>query len=397
MLKVIELFAGIGSQTKALKNKNIAHEVVAIAEIDKYAIASYEAIHGKVSNLGDITNIEILPDCDLLTYSFPCQDLSIAGKGAGIKKGTRSGLLFEVERLLLVAKENNALPSYLLLENVKNLVGKNHKQDFDNWLIFLESLGYSNFWQVLNAKNYGIPQNRERVFVISTLKHLNYEFPKPKELQLFLKDFLEDEVDEKYYLSDKIITFFRENSIKQKEKGNGFRFSPKDGSGIAKAITTRSGSRMDDNFLEIPEATKKGYKEAYVGDSVNLAFPGSKTRRGRVGDKVAQTLTCNDTMGAVVCEQRSDEGLRFFKDNMCGSLRTTNSCGDKRILTENPLRIRKLTPLECWRLMGFSDTDFLKARSVGISNAQLYKQAGNSIVVNVLESIFEELFLKEYK
>ena len=153
-MKVIELFAGIGSQRKALDRLGINHEVAAIVEWDKYAYKSYEAIHGKTLNLGDIRKVEKLPYCDLLTYSFPCQDLSVAGKGAGIKEGTRSGLLYEVERLLKVYENK---PTYLLLENVKNLVGKQHKPDFDKWLLTLEQMGYSNYWQVLNAKHYGIP------------------------------------------------------------------------------------------------------------------------------------------------------------------------------------------------------------------------------------------------
>ena len=372
MIKVIELFSGIGSQTQALKNIGIDHKVVGISEIDKYAVTSYEAIHGEVNNLGDITKIEQLPFCDFLTYSFPCQDLSIAGKGAGIKKGTRSGLLFEVERLLLIAKQNDVLPSYLLLENVKNLVSKNHKHDFDNWLKFLESLGYSNFWQVLNAKDYRIPQNRERVFVVSTLKKINYKFPKPKQLEIFLKDLLETTVDEKYYLSeDKIHSISRWKAYQKPfEKVQGKN-------SIAPTLTARGAGEehsgmitYSDNLdnttnlqkecLRIKEATKKGYKEAYDGDSVNLEQPNSKTRRGRVGNQVAQTLTTSCNQGVV-----------------------------------NNYRIRKLTPKECWRLMGFDDEDFEKASQVN-SNAQLYKQAGNSIVVNVLEDIFEELFLKEH-
>ena len=147
-LRLIELFAGIGSQTQALKNIGVPHKVVAISEIDKYAIQSYEAIHGKVNNLGDIRGIEALPDADFWTYSFPCQDISVAGKGAGIKEGTRSGLLFEVERLLIQAAEDGTLPKYLLLENVKNLVSKKFKADFDRWLSFLSSLGYTNYWQI---------------------------------------------------------------------------------------------------------------------------------------------------------------------------------------------------------------------------------------------------------
>lgn len=135
-LRLVELFAGIGSQTQALKNIGVPHKVVGISEIDKYAIKSYEAIHGTANNLGDIRKIKALPAADLWTYSFPCQDISVAGKGAGIREGTRSGLLFEVERLLNTAAQEGTLPKYLLLENVKNLVSKRFKADFDSWLSF---------------------------------------------------------------------------------------------------------------------------------------------------------------------------------------------------------------------------------------------------------------------
>lgn len=208
MLKIVDLFAGIGSQSQALKNIGVEHEVTAISEIDKYAIKSYEALHGAVNNLGDITKISRLPEADLWTYSFPCQDISVAGKGKGLSKdsGTRSGLLWEVERLLNIAKEENILPKYLLLENVKNLVSKKFKADFDSWLSFLSSLGYANYWQVLNAKDYGIPQNRERVFVVSILgEHKPYVFPKKKELNLRLKDMIDQTVEEKYYLRESTI------------------------------------------------------------------------------------------------------------------------------------------------------------------------------------------------
>ena len=141
MIKVIELFAGIGSQTQALKNIGVEHQVIGISEIDKYCLISYEALHGKTHNFGNICNIKELPNADLWTYSFPCQDVSIAGKLGGITQGTRSGLLYEVERLLKVAEQNGTLPEYLLLENVKNLVSKRFKDDYNKWLLFLESLG----------------------------------------------------------------------------------------------------------------------------------------------------------------------------------------------------------------------------------------------------------------
>ena len=170
MLRVFEAFAGYGSQSIALRNSGIEYEVVAISEIDKYAIKAYEAIHGPTNNLGDISKIvpKDIPDHDLFTYSFPCQDLSVAGKQAGLGKETRSGLLYECEKVIEAKK-----PKYLLLENVKNLVGKKFKPQFEEWLSYLENLGYTNYWQVLNAKHYGIPQNRRRLFVIGIREDLS--------------------------------------------------------------------------------------------------------------------------------------------------------------------------------------------------------------------------------
>lgn len=164
MIKVNELFSGIGAFRKALENLEIPHEIIGISEIDKYAIKSYEAIYGETRNYGDISKIDKLDYANLWTYGFPCQDISVAGKGAGIVKGkTRSGLLYEVERLLLKSQKSDELPKYLIMENVKNLVSKKFIADFERWMKFLESLGYTNHWQVLNAKDYGIPQNRESV------------------------------------------------------------------------------------------------------------------------------------------------------------------------------------------------------------------------------------------
>lgn len=202
MLKVFEAFAGIGTQRMALRNLGIPHEVVAISEIDKFAIKSYEAIHGPVNNLGDISKInpDDVPDHDLFTYSFPCQDISVAGKQAGlcINSGTRSSLLWECQKVIHAKK-----PKYLLMENVKALVNKKHKLNFDKFLEWLEQEGYTNYWQVLNAKDYGVPQNRERVFCVSILgEHKPYIFPEKQELTIRLKDVLEDDVDEKYYLSE---------------------------------------------------------------------------------------------------------------------------------------------------------------------------------------------------
>ena len=199
-LKVFEAFSGYRSQSIALRNLGIKHEVVAISEIDKYAIKASEAIQGPVLNLGDISKIDVkdIPEHDLFTYSYPCQSISVAGKQEGMIKGkTRSGLLYECERII-----EHCRPKYLLLENVKNLVGKKFKPQFDEWLEYLEGLGYTNYWKILNAKDFNVPQNRERVFVVSILsEHRPYEFPKPMPLTKCISDILEDEVDEKYYMN----------------------------------------------------------------------------------------------------------------------------------------------------------------------------------------------------
>lgn len=561
-LRLIELFAGIGSQTQALTNIGVPHTVVGISEIDKYAIQSYKAMHGEVTNFGDIREIKSLPDADLWTYSFPCQDISVAGKGAGIKEGTRSGLLFEVERLLITASENGNLPKYLLLENVKNLVSKKFKADFDRWLAFLESLGYSNYWQILNAKDYGIPQNRERVFCVSIRgEHKPFKFPEKRELKLRLRDMIDEVVDEKYYLKESTIrsivnssfnsrrdsirkgddvaytilardfkgpqcvqvgevvggkwdkmhdisrrvyepdgisptvhcqqggntelkiaenfvlgggeedpvivamrgrnpdnpsdrtkgapleqrleaneqgicnsltTVQKDNLVMEKKRGSkeyvarrykefieekGYipemfvAYNKQEVDDIAPTITGQcscpSGSsavlklETDDvkvlapnnwghkagdgtatrerretdivpalqanagqtqqSYLKIKVATKQGYEKAEEGDYVNITFPSSKTKRGRVGRGIAQTLTCGD---------------------------------GNAIVTEN-VRIRKLTPRECLRLMGWNDEQIDKIAAVNVSATQQYRQAGNGIVVQVLEFIFKALFLGE--
>ena len=318
MLRVFEAFAGYGSQSIALRNLGIEYEVVAISEIDKYAIKAYEAIHGPTNNLGDICKIDPsdIPDHDLFTYSFPCQDLSVAGKQAGLGKGTRSGLLYECEKIIEAKK-----PKYLLLENVKNLVGKKFKPQFDEWLDYLKSLGYTNYWQVLNAKNYGVPQNRERVFIVSILgDHKPYEFPKPIPLDKCIADILEDKVGEKYYLSKEV-----------------------------------------------------GY--------IEIDLPCIAASRGRNPDNPS------DRTAGAPTEQR----LEF---NTKGTSNTITTVQKDNYVVETTYRIRKLTPRECFRLMGMRDDDIDKIQAASISNTQQYKMAGNSIVVNVLEEIFKNLFME---
>lgn len=440
MLKVLELFSGYGSQALALENLGLDF-TSDISEIDKYAIDAYNQIHGQTKNYGDICGIDEaeLPEYDLVTYSSPCQDFSIAGlqRGGDKDSGTRSSLLWECERIIRAVK-----PKYLLMENVKNLVGKKFLPCFKEWLRTLEELGYNNYWKVLNAKDYGVPQNRERVFGVSIRKDLNqtYLFPEPVPLKTRLKDLLEPEVDEKYYLPQEKVEALK---IKEKNVSNAVRCGGRgtlDGkhtwdvviaasrgrnpenpssreagipteqrmevnsSGVSNTLTTvqkdnlvmcvpintcSDGSSQAltahlhketandctkferhspaTGVLVIKANTKKGYEIASVGDSINLAFPKSENRRGRVGYGVAQTLqtTNEQVVLADNCPKCSCDGVR----------------------------IRKLTPRECWRLMGVKDEQF--DRLHGISKTQLYKMAGNSIVVDVLMAIFKNLLISD--
>lgn len=261
-IRVIELFSGIGSQAQALKNLGIPHKVVAISEIDKYAIAGYEAIHGPVNNLGDITKIKHLPDCDLITYSFPCQDLSIAGmkKGMAEGTGTRSALLWEVGRLLKDMREREALPEVLLMENVDAILNKENKPNFMRWIITLNDLGYVSSYKVLNAKDYGIPQNRDRCFMVSTLTKGTFRFPKKRELKTCLKDYLDKEVDEDYYLSQEKIAKYKAHAIKMEAQGMGLAWRPlslSDDGTVAHSILTKQ-DRSTTNFLIVAGTLEQG-------------------------------------------------------------------------------------------------------------------------------------------
>ena len=362
MLKVFETFAGVGSQRMALQNLGIPHEVVGISEIDKYALQSYQAIHDECPNYGDVSklNPQILPDFDLFTYSFPCQDLSVAGQGKGLIKGqTRSGLLYECERIIEVKR-----PKYLLLENVKNLVGKKFKPQFDEWLRYLESLGYTNYWKVLNAKDFDVPQNRERVFVVSVLgEHKPYQFPQPLPSIRRIKDVLEPVVEDKYY--------FKDRPFKLVNKGHQAEFLN---------MAFEQGSRIysEDHIMRTLGAKDRGQNNILVRAYVE----GLNNQNARVFDSEG-ICSALDTM------QGGHRQPKILEPTTQLSLFPI----DDLELTEQDYRVRKLTALECWRLMGFSDEDFKKAKESGVSNTQLYKQAGNSIVVPVLEGIFKSLFL----
>lgn len=446
-------------------------ELVNFCEFDKYATKSYCAIHGvdESLNLGDITKVDEtkLKSFNMICGGSPCQDFSVAGKQKGsvwtckecgheynpltvhwserdkcpkcnsenIEK-TRSSLLVEYLRVIRANK-----PNFGIYENVKNIVGRQFKDTtFKLFTDELEEYGYNVYWKVLNAKNYGIPQNRERVYLIFIKKDLDngkFKFPEPFNNGIRLKDILEDVVNQKYYLSKEVQDRFKltdetftKNIIgttKPEFRTIGQRdlvYQKDSVMGALVATDYKQPKQILDNdvkTVKIPQATKKGYIECEIGGVADLSYPDSKTRRGRVqdGGNICPTLTATET-GVCRIESIEDKPKeRFFRQALdtfddsdaeygdtidafnkrvnksgCSPTLTTRPEGFKTAIlpVTNNLRVRKLTPKECFRLMGFSDENFNAAHNVGISNSQLYKQAGNSIVVDVLYYIFVELY-----
>ena len=220
-LRVVELFAGIGAQASALERLGIPFTST-VCEIDPHAYSAYCAVHGEAPNLGDITKVEHLPDCDLLTYSFPCQDLSVAGcqRGMAEGSGTRSSLLWEVERLLQDARERERLPEVLLMENVDAILFKANKPHLDRFIIRLNELGYESSYAVLNARDFGVPQSRNRCFMVSTLHMGRFVFPEGRPLEKSLNDVLEEDVDDSYFLSDEKIAAYERHRIRLEVRVN---------------------------------------------------------------------------------------------------------------------------------------------------------------------------------
>ena len=377
-MNFLDLFAGIGGFRLGMERAG--HTCVGYCEIDKFARASYQAIHdikGEIDfkDITEVTNEEfrkLKGTVDVICGGFPCQAFSIAGKQLGFEDA-RGTLFYEIAR---AAKEIK--PCYLFLENVRNLLSHDKGKTFTTMLTILDELGYDAEWQVLNSKNFGVPQNRERVFIIGHLrgectssvfpirgenKKIDRE-PKIKILgntknpnlsSLGTRSFVHDKsgivgaLTATDYKEPKQVAI---NFPKILQIGRGFN---KGGvHNIAPTIT--KNSYQENNFLSIKEATKQGYAVANIGDSINLSHPNSKTRRGRVGKNIANTLLTSDEQGVVLSDYK----------------------------------IRKLTPRECWRLQGFPDWAFDKAQKVN-SNSQLYKQAGNSVTVNVIEEIAKRL------
>ena len=426
-MKFLDFFAGIGGFRFGMESAG--HECIGFCEIDKFARASYKAIHnteGEIE-LHDITTvtdeeIRAIGHVDVICGGFPCQSFSIAGSRRGFED-TRGTLFFEIARFADILK-----PKYLFLENVKGLLNHDRGNTFKTILGALDGLGYDVEWQVLNSKNFSVPQNRERVFIIGHLREgrtrrvfpiirenaksdnqqskieivgntknpngtsqgtgsvvydsngligtlcaRDYKEPKQVAIPVLTPDRANKRQNGRRFKTDGEPMFTLtaqdrhgvvvENKVKQVGNlidtesfgGNPHRGRVYDISGISPCLNCVGGGGLEPK-IRVKEATKQGYAEAEVGDSVNLSHPNSKTRRGRVGKQIANTLLTGESQGVV----------------------------------EPDFRIRKLTPRECWRLQGFPDWAFDKAQEVN-SNSQLYKQAGNSVTVNVIEVIAREL------
>ncbi|UXU56520.1 DNA (cytosine-5-)-methyltransferase [Staphylococcus agnetis] len=406
-MNFIDLFSGIGGLRSALEKNG--HKCLAYSEIDKFAKQSYQAIYSTENevDLDDITKVSdeyfrsFREKCDIIVGGFPCQAFSIAGNRRGFED-TRGTLFFHIARAIKEIK-----PSFVLLENVKGLFSHDKGRTFGTIIQALDELGYVVEWQLFNSKYWGVPQNRERVYILVTRKDV-FKRPilfdlgqKQKSVNTRLIDVLENDVGESYFLSDEKIAKLTLNDDLS-GKLNYYNYRELDTVHSTKKVaptlnTMQGGERQpkiaipvltpdrvnkrqngrrfkengeamftltaqDRHGIAIKEATKKGYAIATKDDNVNYTYPTSTTRRGRVGKQVAQTLQAGEVNQATVL---------------------------------NDLRIRKLTPLECWRLQGFTDEQFYKAKNDGVSNSQLYKQAGNAVTVNVVDAIISKI--DEYK
>lgn len=360
----------------------------------------------------------------ILTYSFPCQDLSLAGKGKGMSDtSTRSGMLWEVERILTECKEIRNLPQILIMENVIQVHSQDNIKDFNKWQLRLEELGYNNYCQDLIATDYGIPQTRNRCFMVSILGNYNYTFPKPIPLKLKLKDMLEESVDEKYFLSDKMINYITANN----EKWTGNNDKSIINKTLASTINTNEGSRRCDasNYISYDLEENCNLKKELCNNLIknNLVKENDVIKHRYTGqildgnkkcvemNNIMPTLTTRDDCLEVVVPESTKKGYAIAKKgdgvyinrphqkrgvvqkDKIQTLKT--SCDDIGVVTSN-LKIRKLTPIEAFRLMGVKDEDYKNVKA-NQSDSSLYHLAGDSIVVNVLMAIFGELFSINWK
>lgn len=417
MIRLLSLFSGIGAFETALKRLNIQFETVAYCEIDKYASKAYSMLHGisEDLNLHDVRTADVsnLHDIDLVTYGFPCQDISLSGRQKGFYNNegnkTRSGLFFDALRIIKETK-----PKYAIAENVKALTCKKFTEEFSAVLGGLSDAGYSNYYSVLNAKDFGIPQNRERVFIVSIRKDIDtadFRFPNGKTLLLRLKDMLEENVPERFFLDEKRGGVKKLlDSLEQEDTQSilepviaASRGRNKDNPGDRTAgIPTEQ--RLEINSDGLCNTLTTVQKDNYVLEPAirqigNVTISErNNPNAGRVYDPDGISPTLDTFQGGnrqpciiVKGELKGPDTKKRVLDpaGISYTMCATDYKDPVKVLTGD-MKIRKLTPREYWRLMGFTDNEFNRVK--GISNTQLYKMAGNSIVVTVLEAIFKQLF-----
>jgi DNA (cytosine-5)-methyltransferase 1 len=391
-------FSGVGAFDQALRRLNIEYKTVFACDMDKYARQTYIHNYGEPEYYPENVYDREVPSesLDIYMTSPPCQAFSLAGKRKG--EDDDRGILFYNSHEFIQKNK----PRFFIFENVKGLLSDDGGRTFQRWIDFLggksvngtatmfpmdESVPYHIYYRVLNAKDFGVPQNRERIFIVGIRDDEDNSFTWPKTMKLTkrLKDVLEIDVEDKYFLSDKGI----EHILAKEGVYTGFNESP------VRCLTTRYAASLAGTFLKIKSATSKGYETATTEDSINFSVPNSETRRGRVGKGVAQTLDTQCNQGVMVGDYRTDEGFRWRKDGnspaIMAMMRDTwkeNFTGQNPPIIHKDYKIRRLTPRECFRLMDFPDSF-----TWPVSDSQAYKQAGNSIVVAVLAAIIEKLSL----
>jgi DNA (cytosine-5)-methyltransferase 1 len=404
-LKVGSDFSGVGAFNQALMRLGVNYEEIFACDRDKYARQTFVHNYGEPKYFPtDVYEREIPAESlDVYMTSPPCQAFSLAGKRLG--KEDKRGILFF--NSLEFIKQNK--PRFFIFENVKGLLSDDSGKTFQEWVNLLggksvnglpvlfayeESVEYHLYWKVLNAKEHGVPQNRERVFLVGIRDDAdnNFRFPKEEHLTKRLKDVLEDSVDDKYYLSEKMLNCLFNH------KSDKFQINTPVVNDTNEARTLRTEmAKMgrQDNFIKVKSNNSKGYEIAEIGDSIRLAHPNSETSRGRIGKEVSHTLDAGSNQGVIIPlfhwgKGKNNERMVYDKEGISPCM--TSAMGMGGGYTPSVIKdykIRRLTPRECFRLMDFPDTfDF----SV-VSNSQAYKQAGNSIVVNVLYKILKNLNL----
>ena len=467
LLTMNTLFSGIGCQERGIENTNLFDlDVLTTSDINKEATLAYAAVHcglteetiqsypcypsaeemfseladmnfgydpnkdknfdwsklakgkpeelkkywlaAKVSNnLGDIRGINELPYADLWTCSFPCTDVSVAGKIKGFApdSGTRSSLLWESIRLLRKSVDNGTSPKFIMFENVKNLVGKKFRKGFDGLVSVLDDLNYNTHWQILNAKECGVPQSRERVFALCIRKDVDngkFEFPKPFDNGLRLKHMLEPEVDEKYYLSNSAIEYMnRERNGKprweyHKSEYNGMSctLTANMWKGVPYGVISGANTIQQTGNLYGTEREPNpvaGRVYSTEGVCSTIRTPSGGNTQPIIEEPVEPFIIAS--RGRYALDSHTEQKL---EPNTTGCTNTLTTAQKDNYVCEPTLRIRRLTPKECWKLMGMTSEDCDKASAVGVSNTQLYACAGNGIVTNCVELIFEHLYKALY-